>query len=285
MAAASSSLIRDAAEKVKGADYLLIMTGAGFSADSGLPVYMDIANVDAYSKMGVEYHDLCDPCWIRDDLPVFYGFWGDCFNMYRDTTPHAGYEILQRWKARVMAKSGVASHDDNSSASTTTPDPFFSFTSNVDAHFLKFFQPNEVYEIHGNTEHWQCANRTCSKAIWTLPSAFRFEVDTDTMLASHTDAAEGLACPECGGPARPNVLMFGDADWIPNTTDERRYREWIARVQDALSADSSKRLVILEIGCGTRVCSVVPTTKRRTVTLHIRCHQYAFKVSRFCCTC
>ncbi|KAF0759874.1 hypothetical protein AaE_003639 [Aphanomyces astaci] len=287
MAAASSSLIRDAAEKVKGADYLLIMTGAGFSADSGLPVYMDIANVDAYSKMGVEYHDLCDPCWvctllIRDDLPVFYGFWGDCFNMYRDTTPHAGYEILQRWKARVMAKSGVASHDDNSSASTTTPDPFFSFTSNVDAHFLKFFQPNEVYEIHGNTEHWQCANRSCSKAIWTLPSAFRFDVDTDTMLASHTDAAEGLACPECGGPARPNVLMFGDDDWIPNTTDKvlvfASYDiyfelklvtvkftflwEWIARVQDVrcmlFASDEmiSKRLVILEIGCGTRVPSV-----------------------------
>ena len=56
------------------ADYLLINAGAGFSADSGLPVYNDIADVPAYHEMGVSYADLCDPVWIEKDAHVFFGF-------------------------------------------------------------------------------------------------------------------------------------------------------------------------------------------------------------------
>ncbi|KAF0686167.1 Aste57867_22019 [Aphanomyces stellatus] len=259
------------AEKIHAADFLLVTTGAGFSADSGLPVYMyamDIANVDAYSRMGVEYHDLCDPCWIHNDLPVFYGFWGDCFNMYRDTTPHGGYEILQRWKERVTSKDGAPTLDTESA----TTEPFFTYTSNVDAHFLKYFRANETFEIHGNTENWQCSDQSCEK-IWQLPVDFRFTIDKDTMLAQETnnfayvcdlttfishcrDTSSFLKCEDCGAPARPNVLMFGDGDWLENSNENERYNEWLAAVRYALQQDATKRLVILEIGCGTRVPTV-----------------------------
>eukprot|EP00961_Rhodomonas_salina_P180172 2431499-Rhodomonas_salina.2 len=26
-----------------------------------------------------------------------YGFWGSCFNLYQDTTPHEGYAIVKKW--------------------------------------------------------------------------------------------------------------------------------------------------------------------------------------------
>ncbi|CAK4505475.1 unnamed protein product [Aphanomyces euteiches] len=251
------AVIRAAAEKIARADYLLVATGAGFSADSGLPVYMDIATVDAYKKMGVEYHDLCDPCWIQDDLAVFYGFWGDCFNMYRDVTPHAGYEILQRWKARLCDKDSttLAAIMESADMGTATTEPFFSYTSNVDAHFSHFFRPNEIYEIHGNTEHWQCSSGSCAK-IWQLPSDFRFPINKETMLAEGTDSIEFLQCEECGAPARPNILMFQDSTWLENNEDDERYREWLSAVFHSLNRDEDKRLVILEIGCGTRVPSV-----------------------------
>lgn len=42
----------------------------------------DIANVEAYHRMGLTYADLCDPVWMRRDPEVFYGFWGKCFNDY-----------------------------------------------------------------------------------------------------------------------------------------------------------------------------------------------------------
>ena len=30
--------------------------------------------------------------------------------------------------------------------------PFFAYTSNVDGHFHRIFQDNEIYEIHGSVE-------------------------------------------------------------------------------------------------------------------------------------
>uniref|UniRef100_A0A7S4PKJ3 Deacetylase sirtuin-type domain-containing protein n=1 Tax=Guillardia theta TaxID=55529 RepID=A0A7S4PKJ3_GUITH len=86
-----------AAELLLSADYVLIAAGAGFSADSGLPVYKDIADVDAYKKMDVTYADLCVPDWLLKDPEIFYGFWGSCYNDYLGTTPHKGYEIVKEW--------------------------------------------------------------------------------------------------------------------------------------------------------------------------------------------
>ena len=71
--------------------------GAGFSADSGLPVYDDIAKVPAYLEAGFDYEDLCKVRLLQSNPAVGYGFWGHCFNQYRDTNPHEGYSILKNW--------------------------------------------------------------------------------------------------------------------------------------------------------------------------------------------
>ena len=48
-------------QALASADVLLIAAGAGFSADSGLPVYDSIAADTSYSSIGVTYSDLCSP--------------------------------------------------------------------------------------------------------------------------------------------------------------------------------------------------------------------------------
>eukprot|EP00494_Astrolonche_serrata_P032898 UN33167 len=47
--------------------------------------------------------DICRPEWIESP-ELFYGFWGDCTNMYRDCKPNKGYNILNKWKKRVISK-------------------------------------------------------------------------------------------------------------------------------------------------------------------------------------
>lgn len=54
-------------------------------------VYSDIAKVRAYQELQLEYQDICDPGWFKDDIEFAYGFWGDCYNMYQRTPSHAGY--------------------------------------------------------------------------------------------------------------------------------------------------------------------------------------------------
>jgi NAD-dependent SIR2 family protein deacetylase len=57
------------------------------------------------------------------------------------------------------------------------------------------------------------------------------------------------ACPHCGGLARPNILMFGDAGWL-------EFRE---RIQDAALRQwlrSVERPVVIELGAGTSIPTV-----------------------------
>lgn len=59
--------IAAAAAAVAEADILLLVTGAGWSADSGLPVYADIGRIPAYERRGLTYADVSRPCMIEKD--------------------------------------------------------------------------------------------------------------------------------------------------------------------------------------------------------------------------
>jgi NAD-dependent SIR2 family protein deacetylase len=59
------------------------------------------------------------------------------------------------------------------------------------------------------------------------------------------------SCPACGGLARPNVLLFGDAAWDPGRTDAQE-----ARLGGLLHAVRGEEVVVLEAGAGTAVPTV-----------------------------
>ena len=195
---------------------LVLLTGAGWSADSGLAVSKGVADVDAYRAEGLTYRALCEPHWVDDDPALFYGFWGGCFNGYRDAKEHEGYGIVRRWRDAQFDRSRAARalrarHGGEAGA-------FFSFTSNVDAHHLRTFRKEEVRECHGNVETWQCADSSC-RALdgergggprWAAPAGFRFAVDAETQRADagarpkgldgRGSGGDGCASPSGGGP-------------------------------------------------------------------------------------
>lgn len=57
------------------------------------------------------------------------------------------------------------------------------------------------------------------------------------------------ACPHCGGLARPNILMFGNGEWLAERADRQAQRQqrWLAKV---------RRPVVIEIGAGSAIPSV-----------------------------
>ncbi len=101
---------------------LLIAAGAGFSADSGLPVYDSIAADQTYASLGVSYSDLCSPQMMAEQPDVFYGFWGTCCNMYRSAPLHAGYKLLNRWAEEAQQRLPAGAEMQ----------PCWVYTSNVD---------------------------------------------------------------------------------------------------------------------------------------------------------
>jgi len=194
----------EAACVLEKADVLLLCAGAGFSADSGLAVYGDIAAIEAYAHAGLQYHDLCRPNVLHEDPEVFWGFWGQCFNDYRGTAPHAGYEIIARWveerfrkspisasmqeELRLMQSSGYEWKPDDLEPYHVTEKAgaFFVITSNVDAHFYDWFPACEIREVHGSTELFQCARpkHNACPGVWRAPSSgFGFRIDKSTMRA------------------------------------------------------------------------------------------------------
>jgi len=145
-------------------------------------------------------------------------------------------------------------------------------TSNVDAHTQKSgFKKTEVYQIHGNTEIWQC-QKPCQKMIWKAPDDFLFDVDRKNMLSScplkfhELDAASrklnnGFASgypvcinPNCDALARPAILMFGDLLWVADTIESDIYSIWADTACKLIK--NNQKLVILEIGCGNRIPSI-----------------------------
>ncbi len=229
--------IERAVEALRKATALVVAAGAGMGVDSGLPDFRGNEGFwEAYPPMrrlGLSFVDMANPSWFRRDPELAWGFYGHRLGLYRSTTPHEGFGILLRLAAGL--RHGA-----------------FVFTSNVDGQFQKAgFSEDRIVECHGSIHHLQCT-AGCSPEIWPAEGV-TVAVDESTFRARPPLPA----CPSCGALARPNVLMFGDWQWLPHRTaaQERRFEAWLERA-------AGPRLVIVELGAGTAVPTVRMTAER-----------------------
>ena len=220
-----------AAEAIRRADAILVGAGAGMGVDSGLPDFRGPEGFwkayPAFAQRGYCFEEMSSPSCFRDDPEQAWGFFGHRLNLYRDTPPHAGFDILRRWC------EGRKAHG-------------FVFTSNVDGHFQRSgFNPDQVLECHGSIHYLQCT-RECIHDIWPVGD-LSVEVDPETIRA----APPLPVCPHCGSLARPNILMFGDFGWRWERRDaqQRHYQSWLATI-------GGLRLAVIEIGAGTAIPTV-----------------------------
>lgn len=217
------------ARLINQADGLLITAGAGLGVDSGLPDFRGSEGMwRAYPALGrarMHFQDIACPEAFRERPPLAWGFYGHRLKLYRETEPGPAFQILKEIARRL-------------------PDGAFIFTSNVDGQFQKAgFDERRVVECHGSIRHLQCMDG-CMRDIWTADS-FAPEIDDDACALLNAPPM----CPWCKGLARPNILMFGDAEWIDDRMREQRARlnVWRSRVD---------RLLVIEIGAGTAIPSV-----------------------------
>jgi NAD-dependent SIR2 family protein deacetylase len=224
-------MIDAAAAIVREADALLVAAGAGMGVDSGLPDFRGDEGFwkayPPYRKLGVSFVQMANPRGFSHDPEFAWGFYGHRLNLYRATVPHAGF--------RALLEIGEAK-----------PGGYFVFTSNVDGQFHKAgFDAERIVECHGSIHHLQCVTGP-STAIWPADDV-EVRVDEETMRA----VPPLPACPDTGGLARPNILMFGDFAWLPFRTDEqeRRFGAWI-------EANRDRAVAIVECGAGVAVPTV-----------------------------
>jgi NAD-dependent SIR2 family protein deacetylase len=229
-----------AANAIRQSDAILIGAGAGMGVDSGLPDFRgDKGFWTAYPPFkGKRFAEISNPVWFNRDPKLAWGFFGHRLNLYRETQPHQGFQILRRF---IDSKSLGG----------------FVFTSNVDGHFQRAgFDEQQVLECHGSLSHLQCTT-PCSRQLWSSDEVV-MNVDMDTIHAT----SDLPRCENCDKLARPNVLMFGDYNWVDRRCElqQQRYEAWLNSVRGG-------RLVVIEIGAGTGVPTVRYECERRLGTL------------------
>jgi NAD-dependent SIR2 family protein deacetylase len=220
-----------AVQAILTAEAILIGAGAGMGVDSGLPDFRGGQGFwkayPPYAKLGLDFVSLANPRWFADDPELAWGFYGHRLELYRQTSPHAGFGILHRWMSR-MPRGG------------------FVYTSNVDGHFQRAsFSADQVYEVHGAIGAMQCLSE-CGVGIFSA-NPYSLTIDSETMRA----VPPLPACPNCGATTRPNILMFGDWGWDSSHSDtqQRGLKSWLSSIVGA-------PLVVVECGAGTAIPTV-----------------------------
>ena len=223
------AFIKKAATLISEADGLLVTAGAGMGVDSGLPDFRGAEgfwrHYPALRASGICFEDIASPVYFPDRPELAWGFYGHRLALYRNTTPHAGFQILQQ----------IASQMPNNA---------FVFTSNVDGQFQKAgFAPERIVECHGSIHYLQCIE-TCQQDIWPA-DAFEPQVNTEQCRLMNLPPR----CPHCGSLARPNVMMFNDWHWVDTRSrlQHQHLQAWLKKTRCP---------VIIELGAGTAIATV-----------------------------
>ena len=174
---------RTLVERLAGAERVAVLTGAGVSAESGVPTFRDpgglwqqfrpeeLANVDAFLANPVLVQG-----WYRHRREVVDG-----------CAPNPGHAALAELEAWVTARGG----------------DFLLATQNVDGLHARAGS-ERVVELHGSLTRSLC--QACGRP------ATRAETDAAAESPSRTGSgSEPARCPACGGLVRPDVVWFGEA--------------------------------------------------------------------------
>lgn len=212
-------------EAVIGGGLVLVLTGAGVSAASGIPTFR-----------GPE------------------GYWTVGSRVYRpeDLATRAMFarEPDQVW-AWYLHRLGVccaarpnAAHRAVADLERTLGDRFTLITQNVDGLHLRAGSSRErTFEVHGAIDRMRCAE-ACDAALTPVPTGVGTPASGELLAAA---GRELLRCPTCDGPARPHVL------WFDESYDENLYR-----LDSSLAAaDEADLLVTVGTSAATNLPNMV----------------------------
>ncbi len=167
--------LSEAAARLQAARRVVVMTGAGISAESGIPTFRD-AQTGHWARFRPE--DLASPeAYWRDPVMVWDWYAG----RYRDVTaaaPNRGHTLLAELERQKLAGHGEGA--------------FRLVTQNVDGLHLRAGSRPPL-ELHGNLTDGRC--EACGH-LQPLPDP-----------ASFTPPP---VCEVCGSRMRPNVVWFGE---------------------------------------------------------------------------
>lgn len=203
-------------EIIKNSASCLFLTSAGMSADSGIPTFRDREgywrNFPIFKEKGLQPQELASPQSFRVQAHHSWAFYEWRRRNARENSPHQGYDIVNDMMENYFKHS-------------------FIHTTNTDGyHLISGCDKSKVMEVHGSIWRVQCMNGTSCRYMYEENDEVPLcDLDYETMSASNMPH-----CPHCGSLIRPNVLMFGDWEYVDHI---HHYHNFQAFVQDVRVPD------------------------------------------------
>jgi len=189
-------LARTLEDVARGQGLVVVLTGAGVSAESGIPTFR---GREGYWTVG-------STNYAPQQMATF-----QMFSLH----PEAVWQWYLYRRTLCNRAAPNAGHHALVALERELGDRFLLVTQNVDGlHIRAGNTPERTYRIHGDINTMRCA-RGCTGRTFPVPASIP-EKERDSELSDADRAA--LVCPECGGRARPHVL------WFDECYDEANYR-------------------------------------------------------------
>lgn len=165
-----------------------VLTGAGISAESGIPTFRGPEGYWAVGSKEYQPQEMGTYAMFSrtpDEVRAWYLYRrGVC----RRAEPNPGHLALATLEQRFGER-------------------FTLITQNVDGLHLRAGNSLErTYQIHGNIDYMRCA-RECSAEIYPLPEGILAKEKGASLTEAERDL---LRCPRCGDRTRPHVLWFDE---------------------------------------------------------------------------
>lgn len=196
-----------------GSGRLLVLTGAGISAESGIPTFR---GAEGYWRVGSRnYHPM--------ELATRSAF---------EAAPDDVWAWYLYRRAACLEAEPNAAHRALVALEEAFGDRFLLVTQNVDGLHLRAGSTRErTYEIHGNIHFMRCG-AGCQDAPVPLPEGIPTVWQKERPLTEGERAL--LSCPRCGARSRPHVLWF-----------DEYYDEPLFRFESSLTAAREADLLIV----------------------------------------
>jgi NAD-dependent deacetylase len=173
----------------RGDGRITVLTGAGISAESGIPTFR---GPEGYWTVGSQVYQPQEMATFHmftllpDEVWKWYLYrMGVCAR----AEPNPGHLALAEMERRFG-------------------DRFTLITQNVDGlHLRAGNSPARTYQIHGNVFFMRCSLE-CTEAVYPIPDG----VSAKTREERLTDSDRALLrCPLCGARSRPHILLFDES--------------------------------------------------------------------------
>lgn len=188
---------------------LIVLTGAGISAESGIPTFRGKDGYWAVGSREYQPQEMATYAMFTRNPEAVWAWYLYRRGVCRRAAPNPAHRALVELERSLGNR-------------------FLLVTQNVDGLHLRAGNSLErTYHIHGNIDHARCAD-TCQRQIWRLPEELGLDNKREQVLSA--DEAALLRCPRCAGWARPHVL------WFDEYYDEDYYR-FESSIRAASSAD------------------------------------------------